>query len=176
MDIRDTPENAELRRTARRLAREPGPRIVADLDDRERKKRLAEAVHSAGWLELRQGSDGDPLASGVEAAIIAEALGEAVADVPFVGPILAADLAPCGRLARSTAPSSPSPRPDPRGRGDGAGRRTGRSSPSTLPRTVASRRTSWSARRRLPASRLAESDGERRADTRTIRSIPAGAP
>jgi len=93
MDIRDTPENAELRRTARRLARELGPRIVADLDDRQRKKRLAEAVHGAGWLELRQGSDGDPLASGVEAAIIAEALGEAVADVPFLGPVLAADLA-----------------------------------------------------------------------------------
>jgi alkylation response protein AidB-like acyl-CoA dehydrogenase len=93
MDIRDTPEHAELRRTARRLARELGPRIVADLDDRQRSARLAEAVRSAGWLELRQGAGGDPLASGVEAAIIAEALGEAVADVPFVGPILATDLA-----------------------------------------------------------------------------------
>jgi hypothetical protein len=93
MDIRDTPENAELRRTARRLARELGPRIVADLDDGGRKARLAEAVRSAGWRELRDGTDGAPLASGVEAAIIADALGEAVADVPFVGPILAADLA-----------------------------------------------------------------------------------
>src|SRR6185369_10494485 len=93
MDIRDTPENAELRRTARRLARELGPRIVADLDDRQRSARLADAVRSAGWLELRHDSDGEPLASGVEAAIIADALGEAVADVPFVGPILAADLA-----------------------------------------------------------------------------------
>jgi alkylation response protein AidB-like acyl-CoA dehydrogenase len=93
MDIRDTPENAELRRTARRLARELGPRIVADLDDRRRQTRLAEAVRGAGWLELRQGTGSEPLASGVEAAIIAEALGEAVADVPFVGPILAADLA-----------------------------------------------------------------------------------
>jgi len=94
MDIRDTPEQAELRRTARRLARELGPRTVADLDDRKRSERLAEAVRAAGWLELRQdGGDGDPLASGVEAAIIADALGEAVADVPFAGPILAADLA-----------------------------------------------------------------------------------
>jgi alkylation response protein AidB-like acyl-CoA dehydrogenase len=94
MDTRDTPEQAELRRTARRLARELGPRIVADLDDRARRERLAEAVSAAGWLELRQdGGGGEPLASGVEAAIIADALGEAVADVPFAGPILAADLA-----------------------------------------------------------------------------------
>jgi len=94
MDIRDTPEQAELRRTARRLARELGPRTVADLDDRARSGRLAAAVRGAGWLELRHDrGEGGPLASGVEAAIIAEALGEAVADVPFAGPILAADLA-----------------------------------------------------------------------------------
>ena len=94
MDTRDTPEQAELRRTARRLARELGPRTVADLADRKRRERLAEGVRSAGWLELRQrDGDGDPVASGVEAAIIADALGEAVADVPFAGPLLAADLA-----------------------------------------------------------------------------------
>jgi alkylation response protein AidB-like acyl-CoA dehydrogenase len=94
MDIRDTPEQAELRRTARRLARELAPRTVADLDVRRRSERLAEAVRNAGWLELRgDGGDGHALAGGVEAAIVADALGEAVADVPFAGPILAADLA-----------------------------------------------------------------------------------
>jgi hypothetical protein len=94
MDIRDTPEQAELRRTARRLARELAPRAVADLDDLSRRERLAAAVRDAGWLELRHDDgDGHPLASGVEAAIIADALGEVVADVPFAGPILAADLA-----------------------------------------------------------------------------------
>jgi alkylation response protein AidB-like acyl-CoA dehydrogenase len=94
MDIRDTPEQAELRRTARRLARELGPRSVADLDDDKRRARLAEAVRDAGWLELRcDGGDGAPLGGGVEAALVADALGEAVADVPFAGPILAADLA-----------------------------------------------------------------------------------
>jgi alkylation response protein AidB-like acyl-CoA dehydrogenase len=93
MDTRYTPEQTELQRTAGRLARELGPRTVADLDDDKRRDRLAEAVRDAGWLELRQdGGDGAPLASGVEAAIIAEALGEAVADVPFAGPVLAADL------------------------------------------------------------------------------------
>jgi alkylation response protein AidB-like acyl-CoA dehydrogenase len=67
---------------------------VADLDDRKRIQRLAAAVRDAGWLELRHDrDDGGPLASGVEAAIIADALGEAVADVSFAGPVLAAELA-----------------------------------------------------------------------------------
>ncbi len=94
MDVRFTPEQAELRRTARRLARELGPRSVAGLADRSRTLRLTEAVHDAGWIELRRsGGDGRPLASGVEASILAEALGEAAADVPFIGPTLAEDLA-----------------------------------------------------------------------------------
>jgi len=93
MDARDTPEQAELRRTARQLARELGPRTVVDLEDRGRIQRLAAAVRDAGWLELRHDGGGAPLASGVEAAIIADALGEAVADVAFAGPVLAADLA-----------------------------------------------------------------------------------
>src|SRR5688572_24641021 len=94
MDTRETPEQAELRRAARQLTRELGPRTVADLDDAKRRSRLAAAVRNAGWLELRHdGGDGAPLAGGVEAAIIAEALAEAIADVPFTGPVLAADLA-----------------------------------------------------------------------------------
>jgi alkylation response protein AidB-like acyl-CoA dehydrogenase len=94
VDTRDTPEQAELRRSARQLARELGPATVAGLDDATRRKRLAAAVRDAGWLELRdEGDAGAPLASGVEAAIVADALGGAVADAPFAGPILAADLA-----------------------------------------------------------------------------------
>src|SRR5262245_48675720 len=94
MDIRDTPEQAELRRTARQLTRELAPRRVADLHDAKRRERLTEAVRDAGWLELREDAGGGtPLASGIEAAIIADALGEAVSDVPFPGPTLAADLA-----------------------------------------------------------------------------------
>jgi alkylation response protein AidB-like acyl-CoA dehydrogenase len=94
VDTRDTPEQAELRRAAHQLAREIGPATVADLDDVARSKRLAGAVRDAGWLELRHdGGDGSPLASGVELAIVADALGGAVADVAFAGPALAADLA-----------------------------------------------------------------------------------
>jgi len=94
VDTRDTPEQAELRRAARQLSRELGPTTVADLDDDTRSKRLAAAVRDAGWLELRHDAgDGSPLASGVEAAIVADALGAAVADVAFTGPVLASDLA-----------------------------------------------------------------------------------
>jgi hypothetical protein len=94
MDARDTPEQAELRRSARRLARELGPRTVAALGDGGRRERLGAAVRDVGWLELRDDAGGGaPVAGGVEAAGIADALGEAVADVPFAGPLLAADLA-----------------------------------------------------------------------------------
>src|SRR5262245_29739238 len=94
MDTRDTPEQAELRRAARRLAHELGPVTVAGLDDGTRAKRLAAAVRDAGWLELRDDdSDGAPVASGVEVGIVADALGGAAADVAFAGPVLAADLA-----------------------------------------------------------------------------------
>ena len=94
MDTRDTPEQAELRRSARQLARALGPPTVADLDDATRTKRLAVAVRDTGWLELRtDAGDGGPLAGGVEAAIVADALGGAVADVALAGPVLAADLA-----------------------------------------------------------------------------------
>lgn len=94
MDTRDTAEQAELRRAARRLARELGPATVAELDDATRSKRLAGAATDAGWLELRDDAGGgEPVAGGVEAAIIADALGAGVADVAFTGPLLAADLA-----------------------------------------------------------------------------------
>jgi hypothetical protein len=94
VDTRSTPEQAELRRSARQLARELGPSTVAGLDDGARRTRLGAAVREAGWLELR--SEGDhtaPLASGVEAAIVADALSGAAADVAFAGPLLAGDLA-----------------------------------------------------------------------------------
>ncbi len=51
-------------------------------------------MRDAGWLELRDDAgDGAPLAGGVEAAIVADALGGSVADTAFTGPLLARDLA-----------------------------------------------------------------------------------
>jgi alkylation response protein AidB-like acyl-CoA dehydrogenase len=94
MDTRDSPEQAELRRAARRLAAQLGPKTVADLDDATRRTRLASAVRDAGWLELRDDAgNGSPVASGVEAAIVAEALGAAAADTALTGVLLAGDLA-----------------------------------------------------------------------------------
>lgn len=98
MDTRDTPEQAELRRAARHLAGELSATTVADLEDGAGAARLAAAVREAGWLELRdddgndEGEIGGPLASGVEATIIAEALGGTAAAAAFAGPILAGDL------------------------------------------------------------------------------------
>jgi Acyl-CoA dehydrogenase, C-terminal domain len=108
VDTRDTPEQAELRRAARQLARALGPSTVVDLDDATRAKRLAAAVRDAGWLDLRDADDsivdGDtaPLATGVEAAILADGLAGCVADVAFAGPLLAADLARRAGIASST--------------------------------------------------------------------------
>jgi hypothetical protein len=94
VDTRATAEQAELRRAAGQLAGRLGPKAVADLDDADRASKLRAAVRDAGWLELRD-DDGHwrPLAGGVEAAIVAEALGESAADVAFAGPVLARDLA-----------------------------------------------------------------------------------
>mgnify|MGYP003461303955 CR=1 FL=1 len=45
------------------------------LDDGERTGKLDAAVAASGWRELRVAADGDqPLASGVEVAIVAEAV------------------------------------------------------------------------------------------------------
>jgi alkylation response protein AidB-like acyl-CoA dehydrogenase len=180
MDTRDTPEQVELRQTARRLARELGPRTVADLDDRTRKERLAKAVRDAGWLELRHDrGDGEPLASGVEAAIIAGALGEAVADVPFSGPILAADLARragAGPIEGAVVGFSPGL--------IGAAVVAGRATDAPILAVDDGRRGSVAAYVLVPEGdgyRLALAQAEGASDdgadlTRRIRTIPAGAP
>ena len=94
MDTRYSPEQQELRRSAAALVDDLAPKTVEDLEDDPRRHRLAEAVRGAGWLELRTAGDDDrPLASGVEVAIVARELGRRAADTPFLGPLLAADLA-----------------------------------------------------------------------------------
>jgi alkylation response protein AidB-like acyl-CoA dehydrogenase len=96
VDTRATAEQAELQRSARQLAGRLGPATVADLDDGARRSKLRAAVRDAGWLELRDDDTdsgaGTPVGGSVEAAIVAEALGAAVADVAFTGPVLARDL------------------------------------------------------------------------------------
>jgi alkylation response protein AidB-like acyl-CoA dehydrogenase len=94
MDTRYSDEQLELQRSAAALVADLGPKTVDDLDDESRRDRLAEAARRAGWYELRGPAEDDgPLASGVEVAIIARELGRGAADTPYLGPVVAVDLA-----------------------------------------------------------------------------------
>jgi len=88
MDVRLTAEQQQLRDAAAKLADDLGPGAVNDLADNERIARLDKQVKTTGWRSLR--SDG---ATGVEVAIVAEEFGRRLVDVPFLGPVLADDLA-----------------------------------------------------------------------------------
>lgn len=93
MDVRLSPEQQALRDSAARIVDHLGPHAVGALGDRERAAKLDAAVSGAGWRELRTVVDGDePLASGVEAGIVAEELGRGLADVSFLGPTMASEL------------------------------------------------------------------------------------
>src|SRR5919197_4566628 len=99
MDVRLTPEQRQLRDAAAKLADDLGPGAVADLSDENRIARLEKTVEATGWRSLR--SDG---ASGVEVAVVAEEFGRGLVDVPFLGPVLADDLA--RHVAEDVAPST----------------------------------------------------------------------
>jgi hypothetical protein len=88
MDVRLTAEQQQLRDAAAKLADDLGPATVADLVDGSRIARLDKQIAATGWRSLR--SDG---ASGVEVAIVAEEFGRRLVDTPFLGPVLADDLA-----------------------------------------------------------------------------------
>jgi alkylation response protein AidB-like acyl-CoA dehydrogenase len=93
MDVRLSAEQAALRDSAAQVAARLGPESVGALDDSERQAKLEAAVASTGWRELRLADDaGEPLASAVEVALVAEELGRGLVDAPFLGPTLAADL------------------------------------------------------------------------------------
>ena len=93
MDTRLTTDQAELFDTIGRLTADLAPAAVGDLDDAGRRDRLVSAVEATGVWQLREKGDGAaPLASGVEAALVAEALGAGPADAAYLGPLLAGDL------------------------------------------------------------------------------------
>jgi hypothetical protein len=88
MDVRLTAEQQQLRDAAAKLTDDLGPGSVQDLADNDRITRLDKQIQITGWRSLR--SDG---ASGVEVAIVAEEFGRGLVDAPFLGPVLADDLA-----------------------------------------------------------------------------------
>ncbi|MDZ7675505.1 MAG: acyl-CoA dehydrogenase family protein [Acidimicrobiales bacterium] len=92
MDVRLSDEQQALRDSVAKVTADLGPGSVGGLDDVERAAKLDAAIAAAGWRELRMDDDGAPLASGVEAAIVAEELARGLADAAFVGPVLAGDL------------------------------------------------------------------------------------
>ncbi|HEY6534057.1 MAG TPA: acyl-CoA dehydrogenase family protein [Acidimicrobiales bacterium] len=94
MDVRLSAEQQTLRDSAAHAVSRLGPQAVGQLDDPERRARLEAVVVESGWRELRMAADDDgtPLASGVEAAIVAEELGRGLADAAYLGPVMAADL------------------------------------------------------------------------------------
>jgi alkylation response protein AidB-like acyl-CoA dehydrogenase len=94
MDVRLSPEQVALRDAAAQVVDRLGLQTVAALDDRERAMKLNAAVEASGWRELRTATeDGSaPWASAVEVALVAEELGRGLADAPYLGPTLAAEL------------------------------------------------------------------------------------
>jgi hypothetical protein len=88
MDVRLTAEQQLLRDAAAKLGDDLGPGAVQDLDDQGRISRLDRQIEATGWRTLRSDE-----ASGVEVAIVAEEFGRRLVDAPFLGPVLADDLA-----------------------------------------------------------------------------------
>jgi hypothetical protein len=92
MDVRLSTEQEALRQSAARVVDQLGSHAVGEIGDPERTAKLEAAVSASGWREMRdRGDEGQPLTSGVEVALIAEEMGRGLADVPFVGPILAGE-------------------------------------------------------------------------------------
>ncbi len=107
MDVRLSPEQVALRDSAAQVVERLAPHAVGELDDAERAGKLDAAVAASGWRELRTATDdGAPWASGVELALVAEELGRGLADAPFLGPTLAAELRRMAGAPPATEPET----------------------------------------------------------------------
>lgn len=107
MDVRLSFEQQALRDSVAQAVSRVGPKTVTDLDDHERAAKLDAVIAASGWRELRTAGDGcDPLASAVEAALVAEELARGLADAPFLGATLAAELRRRAGGAPATTPET----------------------------------------------------------------------
>jgi len=107
MDVRLASEQVALRYAAVQVVDRLCVSAVGQLEDRERIAKLDAAISASGWRELRTADDdGMPWSSAVEVAIVAEELGRGLADAPFIGPTLAADLRRRADAPPATAPET----------------------------------------------------------------------
>jgi alkylation response protein AidB-like acyl-CoA dehydrogenase len=107
MDVRLSPEQRALQETAAQMVDRLRPHTVRDLDDHERAAKFDAAVAASGWRELRAADDdGRPWSSAVEVAIVAEQFACGLADVAFIGPVLAAELRRLGGSPAATSPET----------------------------------------------------------------------
>jgi alkylation response protein AidB-like acyl-CoA dehydrogenase len=107
MDVRLSPEQKALRDSVAQVLGRLGATAVGQLDDTERAAKLDAAVTAAGWRELRAADEGgEPWASAVEVAVIAEQLGRGLADTPFFGPTIAAELRRLAGVAPANEPET----------------------------------------------------------------------
>jgi alkylation response protein AidB-like acyl-CoA dehydrogenase len=94
-----TEEQEMLKQTAAQLVSSAAVLSPSDLASVDRSKVWA-SLSEAGFLALRvRGEDGRPIASGVEVMLVCEAFGAALAPVPYLGGIVAAEL-----MSRAKAP------------------------------------------------------------------------
>ncbi len=113
MDVRFSPEQQAFCESVAQVVERLGPKSVGQLGESERSAKLDAAVEAAGWRELRASSGtGDPWASGVETAIVAEELARGVGDAPFLGPTLAAELRRLAGVAPATTRETVAVTPD----------------------------------------------------------------
>ncbi len=156
MDVRLSPEQVALRDAAVQVVDRLGVQTVAALDDRERAMKLNAAVEASGWRELRTATDDGraPWASAVEVAIVAEELGRGLADAPFLGATLAAELRRLAGAPPATEPETIALREDLQGVGPGR-RRQGRRhrAGARCVRLVVGPGGPWTERRRLDRRR-----------------------
>lgn len=95
-----TQEQEMLKQTAAQLAATVTLRTPSDLGTVDRSKAWS-ALAESGLLALRARDEGDPMASGVEVMLVCEALGAALAPVPYTACTVALDL-----MARAAVPQS----------------------------------------------------------------------
>ena len=93
MDVRLSLAQGALRDSVAQVVDRLGCHTTRDVDDGERRAKLDAAVEASGWRDLRAVDDDEaPLASAIEVTLVAEELARGLADAPFLGPTLAADL------------------------------------------------------------------------------------